>query len=281
MVHMSVRVGSVPAPPAPSQFPDGTTTGVVASLTDVTSNLTLSTSGDEWENRDHIGFIVVTAPPPGALIRNVRLASQSFWGIRVAAGARAVIQDVEVLGDPNGTGCIWANGGEVHVLRANCHGAEDGIRLEGNNCTVRDSYVHDLASSDPGSAHYDGMNADGYTGWEITGNTILNPHPQTSGLYIGDDTGSPPEGLLQGNLLAGGGYTIYAGPSSGAGLRVRDNAISTRYFENGGSLSYLTDWVAANNLWSGNYWYDDFGAAGSPRQYPLGNGPRAGQPVST
>jgi hypothetical protein len=138
-------------------------------------------------------------------------------------------------------------------------GTEDGVRMA-DNSTLVDSYVHDLQGSS--SSHYDAVTADGYRGWRIEHNTILNPHPQTAAVWIGDARYGPSSGVLRNNLLAGGGYTIYAGPGAAPGLTVTGNVFSQRYYPRCGSFGAITGWVGSGNTWSGNVF--DGGSLVSP-----------------
>lgn len=66
---------------------------------------------------------------------------------------------------------------------------------------------------------------------------------------------------------------------------VTGNKITTRWWTNGGNFGAITDipaWGSNGNSQSNNTWADDYGTGGNgctalaDRQYPAGNGPRAG-----
>jgi hypothetical protein len=95
---------------------------------------------------------------------------------------------------------------------------------------------------------------------------------------------------IKDNLLGGSGYVLYAGNADGNGtnIAVTGNKFTTKWWTNGGSFGPLSDapvWGSNGNVKSGNVWADDYGTGGNgctalaDRQYPTGNGPRAGTSV--
>lgn len=93
------------------------------------------------------------------------------------------------------------------------------------------------------------------------------------------------------NLLGGSGYCLYAGNSLGncQNVIVTGNKVTTRFWSNGGNHGPITDvpaWGTSGNVTSGNTWADDYGTAAADgstaianRQFPAGDGPRAGTTV--
>jgi hypothetical protein len=128
----------------------------------------------------------------------------------------------------------------------------------GNHWNIHDNYLHDPVNL--GSDHTDGMNiwGDGQTDFIIRHNTVLNSLPQTSCIA---NPGTTSNILITDNLMAGGGYTIYAGAGRGGvtGERIVGNYFSTRYWPKCGYFNiagYSPTWGADGNEWSGNYWFD-------------------------
>ncbi len=113
---------------------------------------------------------------------------------------------------------------------------------------------------------------------------------QTDCIALFTTNGSANQGDLQvkDNYLAGTGYCIYAGNGGVGNLQgmvMTGNKISTLYWTNGGANGAIVDqptWGSNGNVQSNNTWADDYGTGGngctlaSGRQYPSGNGPRAG-----
>lgn len=103
---------------------------------------------------------------------------------------------------------------------------------------------------------------------------------------------SPGSILIDSNYLGGTGVPLYAGNGDGAhpgsNIWVTNNKFTTQWWENGGQFGAITDtptWGSNGNAQSNNVWADDYGTGGNgttataDRQYPLGNGPRAGTAV--
>jgi hypothetical protein len=95
---------------------------------------------------------------------------------------------------------------------------------------------------------------------------------------------------IKDNYLGGSGYCLYAGNADGQGqnIVVTGNKFTTQWWTNGGNFGPISDvptWGANGNVKSGNVWADDYGTGGNGctalanRQYPTGNGPRAGTAV--
>ena len=196
-------------------------------------------------------------------LENVHVKTDSYYGI-LLWGSNARIRRTTIEGTPGNTlaGLAAYEGGSFNARRLNVFGSEDGVRLADDSVLAR-SYVHDLGGTS--ESHFDSVTADGYQGWRIVGNTILNQHDQTAAVWVGDPRYEPSSGLLKGNLIAGGGYSIYGGPGIGRGIRVVDNFFSTRFNRRGGYYGPVAHWSWRNNSWNGNTWAD---------------GPRAGAKVT-
>jgi hypothetical protein len=244
------------APPSdatqgPATWPGPDDTGPTGPLRQVGSRVVVR-RGAVLENLEVQGTLTVQADR--VTIRNVLVRPNSYYGILVQ-GQDVLIEDTKVEGANLATMAgIAAEGGSFVATRVEVTGVEDGVRL-GDDCALTDSYIHGLAG-DRGS-HFDGVTADGgFTGWRIAHNTILNPHAQTGAVWVGDGRYGPSEGEMRDNLVAGGGYTVYAGPGTGRGIRVVGNAFSTRYHERSGRWGPSTSWDPDGNLWQDNYWLD-------------------------
>jgi hypothetical protein len=242
---------SAPNLPAATSFPNASNTGAKGNLTNRAGG-TITSNGTVIANARINGQLTIRGD--NVVLRNVHLTSASHYGILIY-GKGTVIEDSTIVGTaPNTLAAIAAyEGGTVSARRIDVSGSEDGVRLA-NNSLLQDSYVHGLAG-DSGS-HYDAVTADGHRGWRIVHNTIINDHGQTAAVWIGDPRHAPSEGVLQDNWLQGGGYTIYAGPGTGAGLRVTGNVFSTKGYARSGYWGPVTGWVSAGNTWTGNLWAD-------------------------
>jgi hypothetical protein len=102
---------------------------------------------------------------------------------------------------------------------------------------------------------------------EIRNNTVINTEPQTSAVLLDDANGvglvPVRDVLVEGNLFAGGGYTLYCGGlvaegHDPAGIVIRNNVFSRELWPNSGyygPVAYF-DPSAPGNAWTGNV-YDD------------------------
>jgi hypothetical protein len=166
----------------------------------------------------------------------------------------------------------------------------DAIQIAGSRNTITGNYVHDSTfwddgqGSNPGGDHNNCLLSNGgeVSGLVITGNTFLLNRQgagmaQTGALSLQQSAefpGSYVDCHVEGNLLTGGGYSLYAGyepgkagNSPGINVVVRDNHFSTRYFDDAGNFGAVTaaqPWGSNGNLWENNRWHD---------------GIRAGQPI--
>jgi len=246
---------------AGATFPDASNTGYSGVLT-TQGATTVSTDGTVIGNKKITGRLTINAD--NVTIRNVHVQSLTDYYVVMVYGQNCLIEDATCEGSEQAQASIAAvNGGQFIARRVNCFGAMDGVTLS-NNSELRDSYIHDLSGDS--SSHNDGVNADGFTGWTVDHCTILNDREQTSCIWVGDPRNGASAGYLTDCLLAGGGYSVYAGPGTSDGIHVTGNRFSTRFFAKGGFYGPVTAWSSANNEWGDNLWLD---------------GANAGQPVST
>lgn len=168
-------------------------------------NLTVSTAGAVIRGLDIRGTLTVKTP--GVTIENCRITTGNSWDWYVILTAGdTVIQDCTINGGNVNAGQNGING-SGKFLRNNIFNTENGI-APGSNTLIQDNYIHDLMA--PGSPHYDGIQIDGgQSDVSIQHNTIVNQWPQTSAVMINNWAGPISNIAIDGNLLVGGGYTIY------------------------------------------------------------------------
>ena len=125
--------------------------------------------------------------------------------------------------------------------------------------TIVANFIHKMAYS--GDDHVNGITSNGSTKpLSIIRNTIFNEIHQTDAIGLFQDFGLEANRRIENNLLAGGGYTLYAGegPSdaSSYNIRVVGNRFSTHLFPKGGSYGPFTAFnsYGKGNVWSGNIW---------------------------
>ncbi len=267
--------------PSRCGYPDATNTGVGDRTglrrvpQDITSGpgwtwdprgwLEASTNGAVVEHLAVSGPIDVSAN--NVTVRNnVILVSGETWGVALRHTTNATISHntigavgltprllvgiKDIYGDANGT---TVTGNDIA-------GTSTGVQM--GSGVIRDNYIHDLGmvSGD----HLNGITSNGSSQrLVIEHNTVLNPHNQTDAIGLFQDFGVEADRLITGNLLAGGGYTIYAGDNRRFGvthdIQVTDNRISRLYYPTGGYYGPVADFDSqgVGNTWSGNIWDDD------------------------
>jgi hypothetical protein len=212
----------------------------------------------------HVRFTgQVTIAADNVVLHDITVDSTGPYVVLVT-GRNVRIEDAVLRGGPDTLAGLATTGrGQFVATRLLVSGSEDGVRLS-DDCGLYDSVVRGLRAGP--DAHNDAVTADGASGWRIVGNTIINRFAQTAAVWVGDSRYGPSDGVLQDNLLAGGGYTVYAGTGSDPGISVLGNRFSTRFHRGSGRYGPVTGWLVANNRWAGNTWAD---------------GPHAGAQVNT
>jgi hypothetical protein len=142
--------------------------------------------------------------------------------------------------------------------------------VEGNRWEVYDSYLHDFVGID--GNHVDGLQTNGGENLVAVGNTIIAmnayhdetvPSHGNAAIALFADLGTISGGRIEGNLLAGGGGTVYLQTKKYrlSGVTFRDNVYSLAYFdrERAGSRGWVGSYgplypegVPADTAWSGN-----------------------------
>ena len=152
---------------------------------------------------------------------------------------------------------------EVPLTLVGAPGTVAGVTITGN-------YMHDIVlyTGDHSEHIYGGSTSAGGNNITVSGNTLLNPLNQTACVYL-NNVNPFTNCTVTGNLMAGGGYCVYAGNAASTGIVVTNNVVSTVYFAPGGAGGGLGGgyfgpvytssppvWGSSGNVWSGNSWYD-------------------------
>lgn len=264
--------------PSACGYPDEDTAGVTdpATLKKVPQEIT---EGEGWE-WDPIGFVRVFED--GAVVENLEidgnieiddadnvtvrnnriLAEGETWGIGIRDSADATIADNEIGilgGSPRlmvGVKDIYGEATGTQVLRNEIVNTSTGIQVYSG--LIEGNYVHSMGILD--GDHVNGMTSNGGTGQlTIKGNTVLNEFDQTDAISLFQDFGVEANRLITGNLLAGGGYVIYAGGGDfgpSYGIKIINNRISPVYYPDGGAFGPHANFEpdGEGNEWSGNIW---------------------------
>jgi len=190
-------------------WPNATNTGVPANVPLTASgSITIDEDGTVVEGLDLRGSITVKAS--NVVIQNCKLTNDAT-AIRFERGTNLLVERVTLVGGGAKTldGAIQASG-DITVRRVHISGFGEGIDLYGAGGLIQDNLMVDMANAD-------GKLMDGIEAWEAKhlvirhnliempdGNSVIKL-PLDVPVPGGDDV------LIENNLLAGGGYTVYGG----------------------------------------------------------------------
>jgi len=284
LVAVTSLNGCAPLPSA-CGYPDATNTGprpgtVLRSVPDQI------TSGPGWKY-DTRGWIAAVGD--GAAITavrclcgvsveadNVTISDSEFvvagetFGIALRHTTNATIRNNTIRGPvvkgPErlmvGIKDIYVDSEGLQVLANDISATSTGVQVESG--LVADNYIHDLGFTD--GDHTNGTTSNGGSSpLTLSHNTVFNQWGQTDAISLFQDFGVQRNRVITNNLIAGGGYTLYAGAdpdkmSTASNIVVTNNRFSRLFFPKGGYYGPATAYVEGNgNQWSGNVW-DDTGA---------------------
>ena len=255
----SVPVDSATPPVGSERRADETTTGVPDDV-ELTSSpgLEITEDGTVVDGLHISGRVVITADD--VTIRNSLVqVDTSLYPIEVDGAADVLIEDVEV-DNMGGTGIgIFVSDSSGVIRRADIHSAEDGIRIQSDDITLADSFIHDLHRRSGG--HHDTVQIRGGDNITIEGNTLLPYDAETDdemnaaiqiGSLVGDDQIS--DLRVIGNYMDGGNFTVNGGG--------RDEVESALYSGNrfGRNFRYALSGNLDNSTWDDSNVWDDTGA---------------------
>jgi hypothetical protein len=221
--------------------------------TSTTGKVRLSTAGQLVSCKAITGCVDITATD--VVLQDVTVtctsgkqgeAANGTGAVVVGTGASATISHATINGMSGVHACVWHNGVRLGVVAINCSGINDGVFSwtpggnGGHNVSVRDSYL--MTSDSPGG--------DNDTDSAIA---IWNSMANSTDFTVSD------------NLIAGGGFSVYAedyspsesSPSGGytvTDVHFNDNVFSTRLFSCVGSYGVWFPRGAPSDGWhrSGN-----------------------------
>ena len=260
-------------------FPDATNTGVPPGtrLTKVPGQMV---SGPGWTYDPHGAVVVnragvvlsgldiqgqVSVTASHVTIRDVRVVTSGpdSMGISLRRANDVTIEHSTISGTNTGDGRLMVGVKDVYGDAAGTRVLDDNISRVSTGVQVyqgliQGNYIHDLGRI-PGD-HINGVTTNGDTRpLMIQHNTIFNRFNQTDAIGLFQDFGVVANVTIDDNLLAGGGYTVYAGAGSKgipANIRIIHNRISSKFFGQGGHWGPLAYFgaVGPGNVWSGNVW---------------------------
>jgi hypothetical protein len=200
------------------------------------------------------------------VIRNSRIAQRGEgFGVSLRHTRNVTVENCEIFSPDAGAmrlmvgiKDIFADSVGTQLLKNNIYHTSTGIQVYQG--LIEGNYVHDLGYN--GKDHLNGLTDNGgvTTPLMIRHNTIFNQHDQTDAVSLFQDFGIQANRTVEDNLLAGGGYTIYAGGGklASTNIRVMGNRFSRKFFPKGGGYGPVAvfDESGAGNVFSGNVWDD-------------------------
>jgi hypothetical protein len=212
-------------------YPDSSNTGVPAgtALTIVNGGMNITTAGTLVENKDIRGCITVNAP--NVIIRRSKVSCFD-GGVIFNNSTNLLVEDVtlDCQGVFSGYGAIGRS--NYTARRINAYNCVDILWAE-NNVLIEDSYLHDPIPYDPvRDPHTDAVQIPGGASNitirhnRIYGGYIDQSNFGNSAITMGS-VGDPTSNIIvDNNILAGGGWTMYCNPG-GRGL---NNAYTNNRF---------------------------------------------------
>jgi hypothetical protein len=265
------------ANPSACGYPDVENTGTSGALEAVAGEVSLSTAGQVYENKLVHGCVTVTAP--NVTIRNVKIDGFCTFSIRArpsegnTGGLVVVDTEIDLAGNVFNFGLEGGNYTLRRVLIHNgsdCGATSQNVVIEDTLCSLgpdtdddgwADSRAFcDTVDAGPGDGHphYDGFQTFEGANQTFRHNTIRNPCQQTSAISIGTNSGGVSNVLVEDNLLAGGGYSLYCNGSDAEDTPnevVRNNRFSKALHPSGGYFG-PTHHCNVVNEFTGNVWDD-------------------------
>lgn len=259
---------------APTSWPTAAGTGATGTLSTASGDVMLNTNGQIYQNVRLNGTISVLGC--GVTIRDVEVdagetyrgdASPDLFAIwdKAPRGCVTTIDHVSVITNTSGSAPYAteavrdAYGAKQLITGSKFVGQQLGVTV-GTGDVIQDNYI-ELGPTMRGD-HNENILDDGTSSLTIEHNTLLNPNGQTSTLSLFTEFGANSNFLIQGNLLAGGGFTCYCGdgaadnagnPAPASNVSFVDNVFWEKYFPTVGQYGPGRAYnPAGGGRWTGN-----------------------------
>ena len=222
-----------------------------------TDRIRLTTPGQRIQCRTINGCVEIAAP--NVTLKDVKVVCTSgrtgedangTGVVEINEGASATLRRIRLRGMAGNHSCVWHMGTSVKVVKADCAGVNDAVFSwsagpgAGDNLRITNSYFHDFTTK-TANGHVDGYQTEGASHVRIHHNTWLmttdSNNEATSAIAIWNSMDDSSDFLVSRNLIAGGGFSVYAedyspseaSPSGGytvTDVRFLDNVFSTVLF---------------------------------------------------
>lgn len=263
-------------------FPDTTNTGTTGTLYAVGTGPTSNTGSGWTVSGDTItvkangvlknvntGGKVVSITGANATVNNVKIvaAATNVAGVSLHGANNAVVENSIIAGTNSSSGRMFAGikdyesgstySAKVDLKANNVYYTSTGIQVD--HGTVENNYIHDMGEIS--GDHINGFTSNG--GGDnvlltIQHNTVFNQIGQTDAISLFEDFAVQQNRVINDNLVAGGGYTIYGGQNSGGAaiknIHITNNHFSKMYYKTYGYYGPITAFTTSGtgNTWSGN-----------------------------
>jgi virginiamycin B lyase len=161
--------------------------------------------------------------------------------IFIEPGATVTIERTTLDGSNATHAGIWYEGASMVARGNRIFGVNDGIfSWDADNFVIEDNYLHSF-TEDAANGHVDGFQTEGASNGVIRHNTFDVTQGQTSAIAVWNDRRNSDNILIENNLIAGGGFSIYAhdispseaNPAGGntvTNIRILNNKFSTVHY---------------------------------------------------
>jgi len=191
--------------------------------------------------------------------------------VNVHPGKSATIEH-NLLDGLNAThSCIWHEGSSMTARYNNCQGVNDGVFSwatttgvdgTGDNFDIEDNYLHAFTTQ-AANGHIDGYQTEGAKNGVLRHNTFDVTQDQDSDVAIWNSRKTSDNILVEHNLLAGGGFAVYAedynpseaSPAGGysvKNIRFTNNVFSTVHYGCVGNWGVWFTRGAPTDQWNRN-----------------------------
>jgi hypothetical protein len=200
------------------------------------------------------GAIIVKAD--NVTIRASRITPNTgYWAVQQLPGVNGLtVEQSEIAADRSAKIQYGIHDGGSGMVVRGCDISNVEVAVNvGLDAWVTQSFIHDLTPTDSTRGVYAGG---GNKRLRVENNVILNHTREGSAIALYTDYGQQTNVTISGNLLAGGGYTIYSGGTDSRNIVVLGNTFSRRYFPNSGRYGPVDQWRpnAPGNQWQNNTW---------------------------
>jgi parallel beta-helix repeat protein len=177
---------------------------------------TISADNTVIDGEKITGGLVISAK--NVIVRNSWIISSFGTGttvngtgvVKILSGASATIDHCTLDGSNRTHAGVWFEGANLVVRGNNIFGINDGIFVwDADNFIVEDNYLHGFTDQ-TANGHIDGFQTEGASHGIIRHNTFDVTQDQDSAVAIWNSRRNSDDILVENNLMAGGGFTVYA-----------------------------------------------------------------------